>query len=163
MSTRDEGWGTRSYHYKESQPGLASTLDVSGWEATYIGKGVWRLLPGTAADRCMTMTGAAVTLRAPIPINHRLVKFEWKHTDDAYADSAAATEAIMSRLDYEPQYVGTALKWRLYYEAASTSSTTVVPFGEGYEYVSCIYEVSFNTTNGHFVWPEFWIQEIKQG
>ena len=163
MGYRNEGWGDRGFHKTESQPGFASTMDVQGWEATYIGKGVWRIIPGTAADRCMTMTGAAVTLLAPIPINHRLIRFEWKHTDDAYANSAVATEAIMSRLDYEPNSVGAALEWRLYYEAASTSSTTVVPFGEGYEYVSCQYKVSFNTTNGHFIWPEFWIQEIKQG
>ena len=161
--SRPQGWGDRGYHKTESQPGFASTMDIQGWEATYIGKGIWRILPGTAASRSMAMTGSAVTLLAPIPINHRLVRFEWKHTDSAYAENTAATAASMKRLDYEPGYVGAALKWTLYSEAASTAATTVVPFGEGYEYVSCMYEVSFNTTNGHFIWPEFWLQEIKQG
>jgi len=151
----------RGYQYQERQPGLAGRMDVEGWEARYVGKGVWDLIPGTPSDRCMTMIGSAVTLDARVPIDHRLIKFEWKHTDSAYADSVVATAATLSRRDYDPNYAGAGLYWVIYNEAASTSATTVVPFGEGYEYLSAIYRLTFNTTNGHFIFPRIWIQEIK--
>jgi len=149
----------RGYLYQEEQPGLAGRLDIEGWEAIYVGKGIWQILPGTPADRCITMTGGVVTKLCHIPVNHRLVRFEWKHTDGAYADNATATAAIFSRHDYEPGYANLWLV--LYQEAASTSSSTVVPWGEGYEYLSCDYEFSFNTTAGHFIFPKLWIQEVK--
>ena len=151
------------YRYREKQPGIGGRLDVTGWEAKYIGKGLWNLLPGTNADRCMVMTGQAVTRDAHIPIPHRFVRFEWKHTDSSYADSVVATAAYLYRVDNEPSYVTstTGLQWTMYGEAASTASTTIVPFGESYEYLDCIYRLSFSTTEGHFIFPKLWIQEIR--
>ena len=35
----------RGYQYQERQPGLAGRMDVEGWEARYVGKGVWDLIP----------------------------------------------------------------------------------------------------------------------
>ena len=127
-----------------------------------MGKGIWQLIPyATPADNCIIMTGSAVTKLIPIPINHRLIRLEWKHTTGAYADDATATAVIFARHDMEPTYAN--LWWILYQEAASTSSTTVVPWGEGYEYLACQYRLSFNTTNGHFIFPKLWIQEVKKG
>ena len=151
----------RGYQYQERQPGISGRMDVERWEATYVGKGVWTLIPGTPDDRCMIMTGNAVTLDAMIPINHRLIKLEWKHTDGSYVDSVVATAASLSRVDQEPTYAGAGLYWVLYAEAASTAATTVVPFGEGYEYLNCRYRLTFTTTNEHFIFPRLWLQEIK--
>ena len=150
----------KGYIYQEEQPGLGTTVDIIGWYANYVGKGMYQVVPnGPGADRCMTMTGNAVTLLAHIPINHRLVRFEWKHTDGSYVDSAVATAVTFQRHDYEPVYAN--LWWTLYSETASTAATTVVPYGEGYEYVSTDYLLTFTTTNGHFIFPKLWIQEVK--
>ena len=136
-------------------------LDVPGWEARYIGKGIWDLIPQASSYYKMEMTAAAVTLDCRIPIGHRLVRFEWKHTSALYADSVDATAAILSRIDYVMPLGAAVILWRLYYEAASTSSSTVVPFGEGYEYLAATYRLSFNTTNTDLIFPRLWIQEIK--
>ena len=151
----------RGYIYQEEQPGLSGRVDISGWAADYVGKGIWQIIPsyGNPEDNCIIMTGNAVTMLAHIPINHRLVRIEWKHTDSSYADNATATAASFSRHDYRPGYAN--LWWIMYQEAASTSATTIVPFGEGYEYLSCDYLFSFLTTNGHFIFPKLWIQEVK--
>lgn len=151
----------QGYQHVEPQPGLMSTVDVQGWTARYVGKGIWDLIPGTPDDRCLVMTGNAVTLNAQIPVNHRLVRFEWKHTDGGYVDSSDACGAILYRIDYEPTYAGAGLFWRMYGEVSTTESTTIVPFGEGFEYMSCIYQVSFQTTQGHFIFPRLWIQEVR--
>lgn len=134
-------------------------MDVPGWRVKYVGKGIWELRPDTAnhPDK-LAMTGAAVTIDAYIPISHRLIRLEWKHLDENLVDGTDATAAVFNRDDYEPL---AGILWRLYYEAASASSTTVVPFGEGYEYYRCRYQLSFNTTAGDWIIPILWLQEIK--
>jgi hypothetical protein len=131
---------------------------VDGWSTRYIAKGIWELRPVGAYPGKLLMTAGAVTSTAKIPFAHRLVKMEWKHLDENLVDGTDATAAILSRDDYIP--LGNVL-WRLYYEAASVSSTTVVPFGEAYEYYGCSYVLSFNTTNGDWVIPVLWVQELK--
>ena len=137
----------------------SGNMDVPGWRKRYVARGIWELRPDTAdhPDK-LPMTGAAVTLDAHIPVNHRLIRFEWKHLDENLVDGTDATAAMLNRDDYEPL---SGVLWRIYYEAASISSTTVVPFGESYEYYRCRYQVSFNTTNGDWIVPILYVQELK--
>ena len=137
-------------------------MDVPNWMVTYIGKGIWELRPAVDATyhNKLPMTGNAVTLGAYVPVNHRLIKFEWKHLDENLVDGTDACAAMLNRDDYIPSPPSGVL-WRLYYEAASTASTTIVPFGEAYEYKRCRYQISFNTTNGDWIVPILYLQELK--
>jgi hypothetical protein len=143
----------KSFEFNTANPGL-DRGSVNDWEGKLIGKGIWQYEPLPNTAPYLTMTGSAVTLDAYIPTGHRLVRFEWKHTTSAGVDGLDATAVILSRIDK-------TLLWRIYAEAASTSSTTVVPFGEGYEYHNCRYRVSFNTSNTDLVYPKLWVQEVK--
>lgn len=142
------------YRYPDQTPGLTDRLAVLGWEARPIGMGIWGLIPSPI--RYMTMTGSAVTLNAAVPIAHRLVRFEWKHTNSSQADAAGATAAILGTMDS-----ATNLQTIIYAEAASTSANTVVPFGEGYEDYFTTYVLSFNTSNTDLIYPMLVIQELR--
>ena len=132
---------------------------VDGWSTRYLAKGIVELRPNVPANPGkLAMTGNAVTSTARIAFPHRLVKLEWKHLDENLVDGTDACAAIMSRDDFMPL---PNVLWRLYYEAASTASTTIVPFGESYEYYRCDYILSFNTTNGDWIAPILYLQELK--
>ncbi len=138
----------------------AGHMDVDGWDERYIGKGIWELRPhiDDTYHNKIPMTGAAVEVTAHIPINFRLVRFEWKHLTAALVDGTDATEAMLIRDDNIPI---PNLRWRLYYEAASVSSTTIVAFGEGYEYYRADFILRFNTTTTDWIAPILVLQELK--
>jgi hypothetical protein len=136
----------------------AGHMDVPDWKSRYIGKGIWELRPLGTYPGKLAQTGADMSVDARVPANHRLVRFEWKHLTSLLVDGTDATEALLLRDDYEP--LG-AILWRLYFEAASISSTTIVPFGEGYEYMACTYRLTFHTTQGDWIVPILYVQELK--
>jgi hypothetical protein len=133
---------------------------IDGWETRYVAKGIWELRPNIDATyhNKIPMTGNAVETICRIPTAFRLIRLEWKHLSDTLVDDTTATAAIMYRDDNKPI---SNLRWRLYYEAASASSTTLELFGEGYEYGPADLILSFNTTNGHWIAPIIYIQELK--
>ena len=135
------------------QPGLQGAYQGGG-NFRYIGKGIYEVFMHPTTY--IAQTGSAVTYDLEVGFNHRLIKFQWKHTDNVNADNAAAAAIIL----YSKCPV-TSLLSTLYSEAASTSSTTIVPFGEGYEYLARTYRISTNTTNTHRVYPVLWVQEMR--
>jgi hypothetical protein len=148
-----------SHHRTDSGPKLTDQYAISGWRGKSFGKGLWQLVPQPTTQ--MEMTGSAVTLDAFIPIPHRLCKFEWKHTDSSDVDNTAAVAIILSRLDQTAASVlGSPLLTQIYAEAANTSASTVIYYGEGFEYATCTYRISGNTTNGHHIYPIITIQEF---
>jgi hypothetical protein len=136
------------------QPGLQARIQ-NGGEFIYVGKGIYQVF--LQPTRYIAMTGSPVTQDLEIPFNHRLVKVCWKHTDANNADNGAATAAIL----YEVCPIS-GLLFQLYAEAATTSSSTLVPFGEAYEYPSRTYRYSFNTTNNHRIYSSLFVQELRQ-
>jgi len=132
-------------------PNLSSA--IGDFDAVYLGSETYRLsLRGTRY-----LTTATILEYLNLPISHRLLKVELKHTDNAYppADSTDSWTYLLRRMGIENLYN------TLRSGSALTVSDVLETFDDSFVSGHTVYRLSgTQTTATDRVWPTFYIQAL---
>lgn len=122
---------------------------IGDFEAINIGQLIHKLtLRGTKY-----ITGATQTIRLDLPVAHRLMRLELKHTDNTDADSTDAFEYRWRRKGINDLY--TTLRG----DPAASANSVIEHFGVGYESEGREYILYLNpTTATDRIYPTLYIQ-----
>ena len=137
---------------------MPNRMYKSGWTFERVAQNIWKIFR-TTAPHSITMTGAAVTTELVIPFAHRWLRMNWYHTDSAYAASVVNLSVTMQRT--ADTIVPANFEEDLFEDTAIVTATATEVFGEAFEYERTIYDLIMDTTNGHLVFPVFYIQKLE--
>lgn len=132
---------------------MSGIFKISGWLASFIGKNVYELTPSAGY---ITMTGAAVTRDLKFNFSYRIVRIEWKHTDN----SSPPVDSNDS-LDFEIKRSNAVGVFSYIVDGTVLSSDIAIKLGEGFEYRGSILRLVFDTTNTDRIWPIVTIQKLS--
>jgi len=137
-----------------------SNLDEThgGWTFKRIGKNIYKIYR-ELSPYSITMTGADVTTKLPIPFPHRILRMHIYHTDSAYAASVDALDVILRRAagSLTPE----KFEEDLFNESGIVLSKVTEVFGEGFEYEAGIYDVILNSTATDLIFALFYVQKLE--
>ena len=83
----------------------------------------------------------------------------WYHTDSTYVASVVSTSITVQRT--ASKIVPHHFEEDLFEDTAIITATATEVFGEAFEYERTIYDLIMDTTNGHLVFPVFYIQKLE--
>lgn len=142
-------WGSAN-----SYPFYARLVGKGIYEGNAVGgDGAWDGADG--APGYFTLDGTLQDLLFKVEENHRLVFWEFRHTDAAGNPSAANYN-----LDVEYQTKGTLL-WSRIYDAVPGVVNHHAEFGETFERLQGQYRIRLQGTAGHFIYITPRIQTLK--
>ena len=122
---------------------------VGSFEVKSIGGNYYEFTPAS-----VTMTGSAVLTYLELPIRHRLLRFELKHTDSSDVDSVDALDYSLARRITSNLFLVMASG------RAITDSDIIETFGDDYPAGSTYYRTSLDTTNTDLIYPLFIIERL---
>lgn len=111
---------------------------VGDFKVSPLGGNLYALEPTTGY---ILQTGAAVTVYLELPVKHRLVRVDIKHTDSADADSTDALAYSISKRHTGNIYIVLAA------DAACVVSDVIESFGEDFPMGNTNYLIVTTTTN----------------
>lgn len=129
-----------------------------GWIFKRIGKNIYKIYR-ELSPYSITMTGANVTTKIPIPFPHRILRMHLYHTNSTYVASTDALAAILRRAagSLTPERV----EEDLFNETAIVASKITEKYGEGFEYEAGVYDLILNTTNTDLIFPILYVQKLE--
>lgn len=134
------------------------------FETRFVGKGIYEGYAvggtgswdgATASPGYFTLDGTLQDIVFKVEENHRLVYWEFYHTDAAGNPSAANYN-----LDIEYQVKG-SLQWSRVYDAVPGEANHNAEFGETFERLQSQYRIRLQGTDGHFIYVTPRIQTLK--
>lgn len=128
------------------------------WIFKRIGKNIYKIYI-KLSPYSITMTGANVTTKLPIPFPHRILRMHLYHTDSAYAASTNALTAILRRA--AASLTPERFEEDLFNETGIVASKVSEVYGEGFEYEAGIYDLILNTTNTDLIFAIFYVQKLE--
>lgn len=129
----------------------------TNWIAKRAYGNTWRLTPNTA-DRCITMTGAAIETKISIKARHRLVRLELTLMSATYVKcETSILDAVLYRKQGEVE--GTQYHEDIVYDnQGDMGSLNKKWFGEGYEYEDSKFTLLLNGTSTYKVTVVLYVQ-----
>lgn len=154
-----------SSHIRTGPTAYSRWLSGTGhkFQTRHVGKGIYEgyatgqdgAWDGTATEAgYITLDGTIQDIQFKVEGNHRIVMFEFYHTDGTNPSAANYNIYIeyMTRGDY---------MWHELYAHAVDEVNHLVPFGETYERLTSTYRIRLQGTDGHFIYVTPRMQMIK--
>lgn len=130
------------------------------WIFKHIGKNIYKVYPLIAPHGMVIPAAATITKQLPISFSHRIIRIHFYHTDSAYAASIASLTFMLERL--ASSMTPSKFADMLYRKTDITTSKNIVTFGEGFEFDSCVWSITFASTATDIVFPIFYIQKLGE-
>lgn len=136
------------------RPKPVESLEITGWNAHFIGKRLFEIDKTGQSTKYIAMTGSVVNTDIKLQYNFRLVRIELKHTDTNKADSTDSLSATISRKKYGLWNV-------LAQNTAIVKADADFLFGETYEFLQTELRLALNTTSTDRIYVVIVIQLLN--
>jgi len=131
------------------------------WHFDLVGKNIWKIsYRGAANITYITMDGTAITTELHIPFAHRWNSTHFRHTDNTNTESTAGLNFTIRRAAGKNQPA--QFEEDMLYLFVFTGSKRSDLWGEMFEREASTYDIIFETTTAHRVYPVFYVQKLGE-